>query len=356
MGLDGFIENRDEALDLIKGLGILLVYLGHTLYTCSVPCRLIFFVHMPLFFLVSGMLFDPARYRSMGALLRRTFIGLVIPYFFFVIAAYVIKFDVQFQWWRTSPLGQLYGLFVRGDSVWALWFLICLGSVRIVYYMAHRIGCERGTAGKLVLILLCLVGAECSLRYLSPYRKYVPLMLSSVPAALFFFSIGRFCRDRMRAWLSSDGRSIVPVAVFVIACVCMFAFEWLCPIRKFDLRTGVFSVAGLPPSLLGLTAIGALVVLLRSWAPGFIRRWLLFCGTYSLIFFSMEQNASHVYSAVLRCCGIDAPEVYYWVSGMTIVKIGRIIFCFAIVAVLVPAIDRLLYDLTKFLNGGENES
>lgn len=56
MAKDG---NRDQTLDIAKGLGILCVYLGHSIWCCGIIGNAIYSFHMPLFFLISGLLFAP---------------------------------------------------------------------------------------------------------------------------------------------------------------------------------------------------------------------------------------------------------------------------------------------------------
>lgn len=54
---------RERALDVIKGVGILLVVVGHT--SCpDVLKTWIYSFHMPLFFMVAGYLFNERKWKS----------------------------------------------------------------------------------------------------------------------------------------------------------------------------------------------------------------------------------------------------------------------------------------------------
>ena len=54
------MEKRDSTIDIMKGIGIILVILGHAIQNNYVPLnKVILSFHMPLFFFVSGMLFKP---------------------------------------------------------------------------------------------------------------------------------------------------------------------------------------------------------------------------------------------------------------------------------------------------------
>ena len=50
-------EKRLEYIDMLKGVGIILVVIGHSTYVSENVLTWLASFHMPLFFLVSGMLF-----------------------------------------------------------------------------------------------------------------------------------------------------------------------------------------------------------------------------------------------------------------------------------------------------------
>ena len=53
-------EDRVVLYDIIKGIGIMLMVLGHT---CGQPLyNWIYSFHMPLFFIVSGLFFSPTNF------------------------------------------------------------------------------------------------------------------------------------------------------------------------------------------------------------------------------------------------------------------------------------------------------
>lgn len=72
-------RNRESWLDVCKGIGILLVLLGHT----DIPIYwLIFGFHMPMFFMISGYLYSDDQ-GSWNDFLKKIFRKYVIPYFLF---------------------------------------------------------------------------------------------------------------------------------------------------------------------------------------------------------------------------------------------------------------------------------
>lgn len=73
-------SNRNGFIDVCKGIGILLVYYGHSACWGTLPSRIVFSFHMPLFFLLSGFVFDVDKISNLRALLRKVTRNLLLPY------------------------------------------------------------------------------------------------------------------------------------------------------------------------------------------------------------------------------------------------------------------------------------
>lgn len=73
------LYSRLAALDSLRGFGILLVVLGHTSWSAGLVSW-IFSFHMPLFFIISGMLFHERQFLDS---FKRKAIRLLVPYVFF---------------------------------------------------------------------------------------------------------------------------------------------------------------------------------------------------------------------------------------------------------------------------------
>lgn len=73
------MKKRIEWIDLVRAVGMFMIVMGHTLeaYTYSWIARLIFAVHVPVFFILSGYLF---REKSMGQVIKNGARNLLLPY------------------------------------------------------------------------------------------------------------------------------------------------------------------------------------------------------------------------------------------------------------------------------------
>lgn len=79
--------NRNRIIDIMKGIGILLVIIGHIRFG-SVVRKLIYSFHVPLFYLISGFLFNCKNTKTIAL---KGFKTLILPYLFFGLLSYFIE-------------------------------------------------------------------------------------------------------------------------------------------------------------------------------------------------------------------------------------------------------------------------
>ena len=70
---------RDVTFDILKGIGILLMVLGHYFTSESIIRVYIYSFHMPLFMLISGYFYKP---KEVMIQVRRDVRSLIVPYLF----------------------------------------------------------------------------------------------------------------------------------------------------------------------------------------------------------------------------------------------------------------------------------
>lgn len=82
------MSKRIAYLDIAKGIGILFVVLGHNHIKLEYPIvyQVIYSFHMPFFFLLSGMFFNPAY--SFAELARKRFNSLLKPFLAYMLIVY----------------------------------------------------------------------------------------------------------------------------------------------------------------------------------------------------------------------------------------------------------------------------
>jgi fucose 4-O-acetylase-like acetyltransferase len=140
-------SKRIESFDIAKGIGILLVILGHILqYTCKVRI-FIYAFHMPLFFFLSGLFARSSNDTKTYA--EKTFKRLLLPYIVFVLIdtliyaldeaiiiknhTFVVKGGLDIRELLISLFKVLAGVQRTFLNV-PLWFLFSLFLIRFLYY------------------------------------------------------------------------------------------------------------------------------------------------------------------------------------------------------------------------------
>jgi acyltransferase len=214
-------------IDVAKGIGIILVVLGHT---ASPPdgwiCRSIFAFHMPFFFVIAGYSFNYSKYRgSAGRLLRNRSYRLVLPY---VVAGLILctyslfvdhirhKFSVL--WVCVKALSYGTGYFVKQYPallpIGTGWFIACLFVSTFVFYELLTL-----VTGRRVVIQWVAVVLVSSAGYVVGTRVlFLPWSTDIALTAQIFLFAGyqlRQVESKWPAWFSAP-TIIVVLALLII--------------------------------------------------------------------------------------------------------------------------------------------
>ena len=197
---------RNIALDITKGIGILLVIIGHCGSIPYMPIRhLIFTFHMPLFFLVSGYLYKE---KDAKTLLTKDLIHLGLPYIItcLVIVLYYVAYYLITRSHNAEPLkyylvASLWGNGTTNHSckylsdiprIGAIWFLPALLICKSVYNLLPK------TNSRLLISSVIFVVATVIGRYLI----YLPFSALSGLSGIIFYAIGDYFKKvkRISPW------------------------------------------------------------------------------------------------------------------------------------------------------------
>lgn len=125
-------NSRNKSIDIAKGIGIILMIVGHFGSTCPNYLHAwIYSFHMPLFFFCSGIFA-----KSFGELsslynnLTRRVSSLLIPYFSYVVIFVIFDYVISFQ---SYPLHILLDVIYGYDPFNFLWFLYTLFFISVLF-------------------------------------------------------------------------------------------------------------------------------------------------------------------------------------------------------------------------------
>lgn len=229
---------RVGSLDTYKGLAILLVVAGHLAQSVpdfdnSLLFKGIYMFHMPLFFLVSGMVYSLkppiTTVRALAVSIAKRARQLLLPFFAWYAVSYVVLHqnmpvsDYLDRLWRSPDVG-----------LWFLWVLFFISSgTDIVGFLA------RATR---LPFWLALIGAWMALFWLKIgiYSLGVGMMSYQMP----FFIAGIFHRQ-MRE--SASDYFVTPLTVMCTLAFPVLAYNWV-RVNPPELGIALQSAYSLPMS------------------------------------------------------------------------------------------------------------
>lgn len=190
---------RITAIDIAKGIGILLVVLGHQIDYFHAPMPgaypYIYLFHVPLFFFLSGMFFREQE--GLWTCFRKKFMRLFVPYllaniFFFFVemvrvwnlgAAYDGDLGWRDLWLACAGLWPVLSMLSRPT-----WFILVLFRITLIYKLIQMLAGGR----KWIMAVLCAaIGIAGAIWAPGEY------MLGQTMVALPFLCLGHVCGAEM---------------------------------------------------------------------------------------------------------------------------------------------------------------
>lgn len=207
-------QKRIEWIDLAKGIGMILVMLGHA----KMPSYLVKFIysfHMPLFFFLSGCVFSDKDITT-GKFIIKKFKTLIIPYVFFSIVYIVLEIGMEYfnKSLNLSFVLNEFKLYFINTREHAIWFLPCLFFVEVFFFLICKVSRKN-------YIFICCATVVL-LTFGIVYKKFIgtnlPYNLNLVLIAFPFFALGyllkkiKFYQER----LAFNFLSLVIIIVLLI--------------------------------------------------------------------------------------------------------------------------------------------
>ena len=197
-------QNRDNAIDIAKGIGILLVIVGHTggLPADTYIHHFIYSFHMPLFFILGGFLFKPS---NIVTHVRKDAKRLLLPYVFSVFLLILwfvilgIKYDNYGMVWHTLQTGwfgsgQYHASPIWGDfpTIGMIWFLLAMFWCRVIYNIIS----------KLPTLYKYLTGAVVAMiaTMIDNFIINMPWGILTGLSAIMFYMLGNALKENL-AWV-----------------------------------------------------------------------------------------------------------------------------------------------------------
>lgn len=183
---------RLDYLDVAKGIGILLVVLAHIYgFNDSINRGLIvvwiYSFHMPLFFIIAGMLLKYKKNKDFKTFLLSRIKGILIPYLSFSIITIFINIIINGFNKDIIAWNLIYSLIGIGIDV--LWFLPALFIGEVLFILINK--AIKNDYIKMILITFLFLGST----FISKENGLILLLVGRALIALGFIAIGYFGFD-----------------------------------------------------------------------------------------------------------------------------------------------------------------
>ena len=187
---------RIDYIDILKGVGIIFVVIGH-LYLNPFVDEYIYSFHLPLFFIVSGLLLNVERYPNFKIFFVSRIKSLYVPFIIFYLLIWLYWFFIErrFRFFEVSPFETAFGIIWGSDSQrWiypagVLWFVMALLSLEIIVYSIVKQNWNY-LLKILILVILFVIGL-----FLSHLNLFVlPWSINNALLCIPFLSLGYACR------------------------------------------------------------------------------------------------------------------------------------------------------------------
>lgn len=310
---------RIDYVDIAKGIGIVLVVMGHNDFALISPFahKLIYSFHMPMFFFMSGMFFKPDM--PFWLYIRNRFDRAIKPFLFTVLLIYFASISFTIVSIPDASRRLLKAMYANGYYLdWVqLWFLPHLFVVSIFAYLFFRAVYRRGLFPLRWVILSALyIGGVLGITLFWPFELNVigrgftvfglPFSLDLVLVSGFFFILGfEFNKKRNDSLLEN------PLTLFISGLTLIF-LVWYFP-STIDFNTRLFE--SLPvntiEALLGILFILALSKQMER--VGWLSSVFRYIGQASLIILIFQVPIQDYWGQKMFRLTEDL-QFSYWVS------------------------------------------
>ena len=308
---------RDSAIDIAKGLCILLMIVGHCQGLEPIVYKAIESFHMPFFFIAAGFFFRPQPFISV---VQKGYKRLIVPMLIGVAVCVVIYLVLgqtpsAFSWIKAllfpGGTGRKIFFYPNWPNLGVFWFLAALFWCRIIYNGLYQIFPKK-------ILLTCALLSWLTI--IVGRRFILPFGISEGLSGLVFYAAGHWSNQRNLYMLSLKWYIILLILVL-----------WLVDIHIVDFRmfqlgyTWYLYPIGVVFACLMSLLIYKLsqLISLMKWSNG-----LRLCGIYSLEMMCCHQVARVVtpyiqapnYWSVILLIGLSLliAIVYIWIKNYII--------------------------------------
>lgn len=298
------MKERYKELDLMKGIGITLVYLGHVFNLTILKWdtlilylyRTTYSFHMPLFFFISGLLSNTKKEINLEKFYKGKLKRLLIPYLFINFIDFIPR--TLFPNLVNSKFGGIKEVLFYGTKI--TWFVYTLFIIFMIFPILDKYILKKDKYYLFGIVLIAI-------NYLKIFENVEIFSLEAVVSYLLYFYMGYvikpFYNEKIRSGFWNKNLTFLIVSLIFL----IFAYKYFY-INYFN--TIFFAVLG---------TLFILNISLRIKENSISYKFFNFLGINSLTFYLIEGFIMVVYRVVLLKI-IPLENAYLLVSVFFILK------------------------------------
>lgn len=310
--------NRDPIYDRARGIGMILVIYGH-MFT-GAPFSFIFSFHMPLFFVISGMLISKTRIESSYSEWAKHIVKRYLPplVFFSLLGGIV-----NALFFKTPDFRQMckdFILHMSSDELLtgAIWFLSMLGFVMLLMPLLIKLQKKVNWGGRFYAVVITTLSLLAYLLSKIPYT--LPFLIKTIPVALLFVYIGYTFKSILLEMTNSKKAKKVVLYTFPLFVVLVFLN------RTVNLAIPVYNDFFI---YLVCALYGTLMTMQISTYK--LPRFIDYLGEHSLIVFSLHAIWITAFVTILNyflgssyAPMVDIPFLYVLGGGLLVIAFSAL--------------------------------
>lgn len=213
-------------MDLARALAIILVIFGHeTTYPREIIRGMIYSFHMPLFFILSGIVFGTYNNKkeTFRWFVKKKIKAILLPALFFEIVMYcwnVLKMLIESGVSKELLFKRFLGIFIQiqySDYTGALWFLPCMFLCQIVFYFLFKIN---KSWIRFLLVLVLYIGAYI---WGNAQLPFLPWAIDVVPVGVLYMFVGFCIRSTVKKY-NEIGNNLKSVVIIILMLLYFFTY------------------------------------------------------------------------------------------------------------------------------------
>lgn len=183
---------RIEYLDIIRGIGIILMVIGHVGFGTFIS-KYIHAFNMPLFMIISGYLFNKEKNPRYMGYIKKKAKGLLIPYIWlglFHYLVWVVVIGIPQNLDLIVYFTNLFGVNTSGEMpiAGALWFLTCLFFIELLFFWL--VNSVQNKLGLTSIVLVFSISGFIISKYIR-----LPFAVDVSMVGLAFFYVGYLAKE-----------------------------------------------------------------------------------------------------------------------------------------------------------------